>query len=158
MVFASAERVEGIEAAFVERDAGHRVGLLFVLVVVAEADRGAFRTVGAVEQHCDGHVGEVHVLIEAVGPDDDAFALELDRLATGCIVVVAAAAGVAACEGDVVDEEGVFCRVHAAVLGVAPLEGVATGGNVEGVGVPSLEVAIAELLCSVDEELADIPA
>ena len=60
-------------------------------VDVDKAHAGAFRAVGAVEQHGDVNVVKVHVLIEAVGPDDVAFAVVRVRIHISAVAFVDAA-------------------------------------------------------------------
>ena len=61
-------------------------------------------------------------------------------------------------EGDVVNIEAVVVTVHAAVLSVAPLEGVFTSGDVEGTLGPVACTGVTALLDTVDVEVAIVPA
>ena len=67
--------------------------------------------------------------------------------------------GAAGAEADVVNEHGVTGRVHAAVLGVFPTEGVRTGADGIAVFVPARNVgAVGKLLFAVDGEDALVPS
>ena len=61
-------------------------------------------------------------------------------------------------EGDVVNIEAVVIAIHAAVLLVAPFEGVRTLSDVEGLFSPAALAGIAALLDTVDVEVTIVPA
>ena len=114
LIDTTTEAFEGIEASLVKDDLVDRIEFLLALVVVHEVDRGAFRVVGAVEQHVHRNVtfGQIHILIEAVRPDNHAFARLLDGLGARTVVVtaLAAAATAAATTAGNVEFEQEACR------------------------------------------------
>ena len=130
-IVASTEGIPSIVASTVESDRSNRIFTLFVFIQVGQGHHSAFRTVGAVQQNGDINIVEVHILVEAVRPHDDAFALELDRFA-------ARSKGIAALAATTTTRSDVDLDVVAVVLHILRSS---EGTDVIRVGVGSVAVS-----------------
>ena len=137
-VFTLTEAFPSIVARLVEDDVFHSVGGLFAFVQVGEAHARALRAVGAVEQHLDVNVVEIHILVDAAASPSD--------LALAAVRIFVAVVFVDAAHAPLVDASGNVLPVHVNELRVGRSVVVAQQDHiVAAVGVCLRQVAVGAI-------------